>query len=227
MVDAPPRSFSFRMFERAFLRTLRRRLGMSRRAWKPLTAAILGEARRVWDGPGPTSPDAFSLGHRWSACLLVGAERVLREAGIDEVPRRRALEAGLVEPGGRLIRLFTRLMLRTSRDPFETLADYSTDQVPRRYGAGFEFVVVERREDRFVQGITRCFFHDVLHAAGEPELAPLFCAYDANWIAAIDPRRDGIIFTRPETIAGGGVQCRFEFRRTGAGNADATPARDA
>lgn len=213
MPEAPPRS-ALRLFERAFLRTLRRRLGIGRGEWQARRKEILEEALRVWDAPGPRAPDAFSLSHRWSACLLVGAERVLRAAGIDAAPRRRALEAGLVEPGSRLIRLFTQLMLRTSSDPFETLADYSTDRVPRRYGAGFEFVVLERSEDRFVQGIKRCFFHDVLHAVGEPALAPLFCAYDANWIDAIHPQRDGVIFTRPETIAGGAEQCRFVFRRS-------------
>ena len=34
-----------------------------------------------------------------------------------------------------------------------------------------------------------------------------FCAFDRNWIDAIDPQRDGFFFGHPETLEAGGSSC--------------------
>jgi hypothetical protein len=57
-------------------------------------------------------------------------------------------------------------------------------------------------------------YHDVLRANGSERLTPVFCAFDANWIDAIDPERDEFEFERPTTIGTGGPSCPFRFRRT-------------
>lgn len=47
------------------------------------------------------------------------------------------------------------------------------------------------------------------------------CAFDGNWIEAIDSDKDGFRFERVTTIGLGGTHCPFHFTRTGARGVDA------
>lgn len=209
------RGLTVRLFEAAFLRALFRSLRMPRAQRRPVRRAILAGARRAWDETRLPVLDARAREHRWSACLVLASEWALIEAGIERVERRRALEAGLVEPGRGAVRWFTRRLLDRSADPFAAIVDYSEQQVPERYGESFVFETHERTPERFEQRVVRCHFHDVLTAAGAAELTSLFCAYDSNWIDAIESARDGIRFERPATLAAGDDACRFVFLREG------------
>ncbi len=208
------RSLGTRLFDRAFLRVLLRRLSPPATNRRALRAAILAAAEEAWRGPGPWGEDQRAADHRWSACLVLGADRALAAAGYDRAARHAAIEAGLVEPQRSVIFFFTRMMLRWSTDPFAAITRYSREAVPPRYGSSFSFSVEEDTPERFVQGVHRCFFHTFLTAEGAGDLTRLFCAFDSTWIDAIDPPKDGIQFARPSTIADGDVICRFEFERT-------------
>ena len=215
VVPALRRGFAVRLFEAGFLRAMFRSLGLPRARRRVLRREIIEGARTAWAEVGVPAADARALEHRWSACLVLGAERALAAAQVERQTRRRALEAGLVEPGRGAIRWFTRRLLDRSADPFAAIVDYSEQQVPPRYGASFRFRTHDRTAQRFEQRIDRCHFHDVLSDAGAPELTSLFCAYDSNWIDALDPEGDGLRFERPATLAAGDDACRFVFVREG------------
>ncbi len=67
-----------------------------------------------------------------------------------------------------------------------------------------------------IDEVERCYYHEVLEANGARQLTPIVCAFDANWIDAIDAHWDGFEFERPATIGTGGANCPFRFRRTGS-----------
>ncbi|MGH3391643.1 MAG: L-2-amino-thiazoline-4-carboxylic acid hydrolase [Actinomadura sp.] len=97
------------------------------------------------------------------------------------------------------------------------LADISRQREQHAFGAGFQFTHPHDDHDHYVAQVERCDYHQVLQANGAPHLTPVFCAFDANWIDAIDPERHGFTFERPTTIGTGGPNCPFRFRRTGQG----------
>lgn len=66
----------------------------------------------------------------------------------------------------------------------------------------------DAREVRFT--VTRCRLVQLVHDAGHPELAPLFCRGDARWFGEVQP---GVRLERPTTIAGGGSACLFVLHR--------------
>ncbi|MDX3233671.1 L-2-amino-thiazoline-4-carboxylic acid hydrolase [Streptomyces sp. ME19-01-6] len=69
-------------------------------------------------------------------------------------------------------------------------------------------------DQRDLLDVQRCFYHDVLRANSASELTPVMCAFDRNWIEAIDPDRHGFRFERATTIGLGGDRCPFHFTRT-------------
>ncbi len=125
-----------------------------------------------------------------------------------------ALTAAFVEPLQRFVRDATRSVLDQAPDPFAAMVALTRDREQQAFGAGFEFTHPDDEPRRFTSQVQRCFYHDVLRANGAERLTPVFCAFDANWIDAIDPGRDGFEFERPTTIGTGGPCCPFRFRRT-------------
>ncbi|MET8867922.1 L-2-amino-thiazoline-4-carboxylic acid hydrolase [Nonomuraea sp. NPDC004580] len=143
---------------------------------------------------------------------LVAAYEVLlprlgREQAID------AVRAAFVEPLGDTMEQGTRAMLDAAPDAFHAMVELSRSREEYAFGKGFVF---ERPVDdgtRYHLDVRRCFYHDVLVANGAPELTPAMCAFDANWIEAIDPDRHGFRFERRTTIGTGGTHCPFHFSR--------------
>ncbi|SEG73778.1 L-2-amino-thiazoline-4-carboxylic acid hydrolase [Thermomonospora echinospora] len=140
--------------------------------------------------------------------------RLGRDAAIDTV------RAALVEPLGDAVHVGTRAMLDAAPDPFAALVAVSKSREEHAFGKGFTFRRPADDDRRYLLNIHRCFYHDVLVANSVPELTPAMCAFDANWIEAIDPDRDGFRFERVTTIGLGGTHCPFHFTRTDPGEAD-------
>ena len=125
-----------------------------------------------------------------------------------------ALRAAFVEPLEPFVRTATRSVLDQAPDPFRAMVDLTKDREEHAFGAGFVFTHPDNDHDRYTAQVERCFYHGALAANGAAHLTQIFCAFDSNWIDAIDPVRDGFEFERPTTISTGGRSCPFQFRRT-------------
>ncbi|WP_431913903.1 L-2-amino-thiazoline-4-carboxylic acid hydrolase [Nonomuraea jabiensis] len=124
-----------------------------------------------------------------------------------------AVRAAFVEPLGEATRQGTLAMLDTAPDPFLAMVAVSKSREEHAFGKGFVFDRPADDDRRYHVDVRRCFYHDVLTANGAPELTPVMCAFDANWIEAIEPGRHGFAFDRRTTIGLGGSHCPFHFTR--------------
>ncbi|HWS39608.1 MAG TPA: L-2-amino-thiazoline-4-carboxylic acid hydrolase [Actinoplanes sp.] len=106
----------------------------------------------------------------------------------------------------------TRGMLDQSGDPFAALVAVSKEREETYFGPSFRFERPVDDHDTYVLDVRRCFFHDVLTAAGFPELQAILCRFDLNWADAIDPAQHHTRFVRPVTFASG-TTCRMLFTR--------------
>ncbi|MGC0415847.1 L-2-amino-thiazoline-4-carboxylic acid hydrolase [Embleya sp. AB8] len=152
---------------------------------------------------------------------LVAAYRLL----LPHLHREDALaliETAFVEPLGETLRTATAAMLDHAPDPFAAMVALSKSREVQYFGETFTFVRSADDDRRYLLDVHRCFYHEVLVANSAPELTPAMCAFDGNWIRAIDPERHGLRFERPTTIGYGGATCPFHFHRTES----AEPAED-
>ncbi|MGW2148794.1 L-2-amino-thiazoline-4-carboxylic acid hydrolase [Nonomuraea bangladeshensis] len=143
---------------------------------------------------------------------LVAAYEVLRprlgrQQAID------AVQAAFVEPFGDAMKEGTRAMLDHAPDAFRAMVEMSKSREEQAFGEGFVFERPVDDDERYHLDVRQCFYHDVLVANGAPELTPAMCAFDANWIEAIEPSRHGFRFERRTTIGLGGTHCPFHFDR--------------
>jgi hypothetical protein len=61
----------------------------------------------------------------------------------------------------------------------------------------------------------RCFFKDFFARHGNPLLTTVVCAWDANWMRAVDPAVSGLRAERTSMLSLGDDACRFPVVRTG------------
>jgi hypothetical protein len=145
--------------------------------------------------------------------VLVGYQE-LAPAIDDEERLLSLLRDAFVEPLRATVRAATAEALDTAPDPFAAMVDISRQRERHAFGAGFTFTHPTDNDDHYVAQVERCYYHEVLRANDAAWLTPVFCAFDANWIDVIDPKRHGFAFERPTTIGTGGPVCPFRFRRT-------------
>ena len=144
--------------------------------------------------------------------VLAGYHELAPQASDEEL--LPALEAAFVEPLRSSVKAVTKAALDAVADPFAAMVDITRQRERHAFGAGFVFTHPQDDPDHYVAQVERCYYHQVLSANGAQQLTPVFCAFDANWIDAIDPGRHGFSFERPTTIGTGGSNCPFRFRRT-------------
>lgn len=149
---------------------------------------------------------------RMTLALVAAYELLVPELGRDDAVE--LVRSAFVEPLSEAVRQGTQAMLDSSPDPYRAMVELAKSREQHAFGAGFTFRHPVDDDDRFFADVHRCFYHDVLVANGTPELTPVMCAFDANWIEAIDPRRHGFRFERTDTIGLGGSHCPFHFIRT-------------
>ena len=106
----------------------------------------------------------------------------------------------------------TRAMLDAADDPFSTLVATSKERESSFFGPSFRFERPVDDEYSYVLDVPGCLFHEALTVLGRPELQPVLCRFDLNWVDAIDPRRHHLGFARPVTFATGAT-CRMVFTR--------------
>ncbi|WP_194820396.1 L-2-amino-thiazoline-4-carboxylic acid hydrolase [Nocardia sp. XZ_19_385] len=155
-------------------------------------------------------PARYNL--RMTLALVVAYRALRSRLGRDEAIA--LVRAAFVEPLGDLVRESTLAMLDTAEDPFAAMVAVSKVREEQAFGAGFTFARPADDEHRYHVDIVRCFYHEVLVAHSAPELTPVMCEFDANWIGAIDPPAHRFRFDRATTIGLGGSHCPFYFERT-------------
>jgi hypothetical protein len=154
---------------------------------------------------------------RMTLALVAAYLFLLPELGRDDAVT--AVQAAFTEPLGDTVREATRAMLDAAPDPFAAMVALTKAREELAFGQGFTFRRPADDGRRYFLDVHRCFYHDVLAANSAPELTPAMCAFDGNWIEAIDPDKHGFRFDRVTTIGWGGTHCPFHFRRTGATSA--------
>lgn len=122
------------------------------------------------------------------------------------------LQDAFTSIGQRWIKLYTRLILRFSRDPFHTMIGVSQKRA-KKYSGTFTFEYDGDGKTWFTSTVKKCFYHDFFVANDAPELTCVFCAGDKNWFDEIDPAKHGFKFERPTTLGYGGSECPFQFKR--------------
>jgi L-2-amino-thiazoline-4-carboxylic acid hydrolase len=125
----------------------------------------------------------------------------------------RILQSCFVEPLREAVRSATAHALDNAPDPFAEIVGIAKLRERSVFGGGFQFE--KRRDDDAAcyLDVVRCLWHRFFVAEGCPELTAIFCAFDHNWIDAIDPARHGVSFERAVTLGTGGALCPFHFFR--------------
>ncbi len=95
------------------------------------------------------------------------------------------------------------------------------DRMARFPNAEVRFEHIGADEVRFT--VTDCRFVALCHAAGCPELAPLFCAGDARFFGEVEP---DVVLIRETTLAVGGDRCPFVLRYADAPDDGATASAE-
>jgi hypothetical protein len=148
---------------------------------------------------------------RLTACILACYQELLSGA-INRSQALELLEVTFTSIGRIPLKLYTQALLTFSRDPFITITRAGKLRALTQYGNAWEFRFEETR-DRFSMIATKCFYQDFFTAVGAPELTPVFCSWDLNWIGSINPSGHKIQFERPITMGYGGKECPFIFKR--------------
>ena len=167
-------------------------------------------------------PDAPARYNRRYTTAVLAAYQLLSAAGASTpgVPTGSALLTFLtrafVEPCAEPVTAGTRAMLDAAADPFAAMVAVARTRESEDFGAEFVFAHPTDDDDRFFADVHRCGYHEYFASQNAPQLTPVLCAFDTNWINAIDPQRHGFIFTRTTTIGLGGRICPFHFQRTQA-----------
>ncbi|MEU0869244.1 L-2-amino-thiazoline-4-carboxylic acid hydrolase [Nocardia brasiliensis] len=164
---------------------------------------VAADAHRIVDEPA-----RYNL--HMTLALVVAYRALVPRLGRESA--LAAVRAAFVEPLSVAVGESTRAMLETG-DPFATIVAASKAREKHSFGAGFTFVRTVDDERSYHVDVARCFYHDVLTAHSVPELTPVMCAFDTNWIVAMDPERHGFTFERATTLGLGGTHCPFHWDR--------------
>lgn len=82
------------------------------------------------------------------------------------------------------------------------------------YGSYYEIAFDRQDADTFEMRVHRCFFRDHFTRRGNPLLTTALCAWDANWMKAIDPAVSGLRAERTTLMSLGDDACRFRVLTT-------------
>lgn len=174
----------------------------------------MGAAYLRLNNENPSDPDDRTMAqHKHISCMMLAAYVTLKDTSLSNTLILEGLQNALSAPNSWLIKTATRLMLLFSRDPMNTLDNYTKNRIPPIYGKAFEFVEEGSADEQYTMRITKCFYNEFFIKNETTELTHLFCEWDKNWIDPISPSKHGVRFIRATTIADGQDSCPFTFRR--------------
>jgi L-2-amino-thiazoline-4-carboxylic acid hydrolase len=186
---------------------------------RALGEEMLARYHALIDIPTDLPDDAARYNQRYVAAVLAayrtlcGRELPVASSGQDLIGQ---LISAFIQPLAATVTEGTRAMLDNSPDPFDAMVTFARSRESQDFGAAFRFEHPHDDGDRFYADVHRCGYHELFTQHGAPELTAVLCAFDTNWIQAIDPDRHGFTFTRATTIGLGGSICPFHFQRTRA-----------
>ena len=156
--------------------------------------------------------DAQSEAHLSYTTLVIAAYETLLEH-LSQTEAYALVEEAFTAPLYEATKESVSAELDRSEDPFALLRSIGLAQEADVYGEGFTFEHEANDGEKFLQNVTRCFYHDAFTKNGRPELTPIFCKSDAAWIDGINPDKHSVRFERPTTLGKGHDKCRFHFFR--------------
>jgi hypothetical protein len=77
------------------------------------------------------------------------------------------------------------------------------------YGSYYDIAFERQDADTFEMRVERCFFRDHFTRHDNPVLTTVMCAWDANWMRAVDPAVSGLRAERTSLMSLGDDACRF------------------
>jgi hypothetical protein len=157
--------------------------------------------------------DRAARTHLGMTTLVLASYRILLPYIKDSELVINILEDTFTGVGQRWIKLYTRLILWFSRDPFHTMIEVSKKMIRNNYGKTFTFEYSGDGKNYFVITTIKCFYYDFFVLNDTPELTRVFCNGDRNWFEEIKPHKHGFQFERPTTLGYGGSECPFKFTR--------------
>lgn len=194
-------------FARRFLDTLAQRLPQAAAHRATILSAV---PTRLTKSAHLISDEAAAV-HLELGALVLETYLTLR-AEVSEEALLDAIHWAFVQPDRQAILEGTRIALDHSPDPFETLVQISKDREASYFGSSFAFEHLQDDAHAHLVNIRRCVWHSFFRENEAPQLTPVFCAFDHNWIEALEPGH-GINFQRPTTLGWGHEACRFWFIR--------------
>ena len=195
----------------AFLEALKQRISDAAQA-QQLIKAIQEQQRDLEAAHKDWIVDDQAAYNLRMGAVILAAYQLLRDR-ISRDELLALLREAFIMPLRDTIRAGTAHMLDRAPDPFEAMVATSKAREAYFFGKGFVFERPRDDQSAYYADVTRCLWHSFFVANGAPELTPIFCDFDANWIDAIDPARHGFRFGRDTTLGYGGALCPFHFFR--------------
>jgi len=175
--------------------------------------AIKARAKELVDEDEDLPVDGPSKGMLGiSATVLASYEQLVPLMGGDE--RRTILL---------LQHIFGSVLEKSMDVTFETLTDRdkpldTLDKACRKgfaaYGSYFDIDFDRPEASTFEMKVSRCFFHDFFARHDAVPVTTVLCAWDANWMQALDPAVSGLRAERTSLISLGDDACTFRVVET-------------
>lgn len=150
--------------------------------------------------------------HVLSATVLAAHETLLPVLGDDE----ERVIAFLQQTFGSVLERSVELAAKALRhwdDPLDAL-DSACRAGFAMYGDFFAIDFDRVDDDTFEMRVGRCFFFAYFGRHRVPRLTTVLCAWDANWMQALDPAATGLVSDRVSLLSTGGDRCCFRVQRT-------------
>jgi hypothetical protein len=178
-----------------------------------VVAAIKARADELAEADADTVVDAPSKGALASSAVVLAAYETLLPL-FDGDERRTILY---------LQHVMATVLKRTYDVAFSSLSkrDEALDKIEKTcsmmkgmYGKGWDFDFARPEPGLFEMNVHRCFFRDFFARHDAPLVTTVFCAFDVNFLQAIDPAVSGLRAERTSLLSLGDDHCRFAVLET-------------
>jgi L-2-amino-thiazoline-4-carboxylic acid hydrolase len=132
----------------------------------------------------------------------------------DEDERRTILL--LQQVMGTVLKRPYQLMFQTlskREEPLDKI-DKACRKMEPLYGAGWDMTFERPEPQVFEMKVRRCFFRDFFTRHDATLVTTVMCAFDVNWMQAIDPAVSGLRAERTSLLSLGAEECRFAVIET-------------